>query len=64
MTAMKFHLVTLLLVAGAVVCFFVGFGEGIIPLMAAYLIIELTLGVRWQRRRRQRRQTRESATTT
>jgi hypothetical protein len=52
---MKFHLVTALLVLGAIVCYFVGFGEGIVPLMAAYLIIELTIGIRWHRRRRLRR---------
>ncbi|MBN1239417.1 MAG: hypothetical protein JXB36_13020 [Gammaproteobacteria bacterium] len=54
---MRFHLVTLLLVVGAVVCYFVGFGEGIIPLMAAYLILELTIGIRLHRRRRKRLET-------
>jgi Flp pilus assembly protein TadB len=53
---MKFHLVTALLVLGAIVCYFVGFGEGIVPLMAAYLLIEFTLGIRWHRRRRRRRE--------
>lgn len=46
-----------LLIAAAVVCYFIGFGEGIVPLMAAYLIIELILGFRLGaafRRRRQR----------
>lgn len=56
MGAMKFHLFTLLLVAGAVVCYFVGVGEGIVPLIVAYLAIEFTIGIRLHRRRRRNRQ--------
>jgi hypothetical protein len=54
---MKRFFVYVLLIAAAVICYFVGFGEGIVPLMAAYLVIELFLGLRLGaalRRRRRR----------
>jgi len=43
---MKRIFVYLLLLIAAVLCFFVGFGEGIVPLMVAYVILEITLGSR------------------
>lgn len=54
--AMKRFLVYLLLLVAAVVCFFVGFGESIVPLMVAYVVLEIILGARLGTafRRRQR----------
>lgn len=54
---MKRLLVYLLLIIAAVVCYFVGFGEAIVPLMVAYVVLEIVL---WSRlgaafRRRQSR---------
>lgn len=43
---MKRLLVYALLIVAAVVCYFVGFGEGIVPLMVAYVILEIALGSR------------------
>jgi hypothetical protein len=43
---MKRLFVYLLLIAAAIVCYFVGFGEGIVPLMIAYIVIEIVIGSR------------------
>ena len=43
---MKRLLMYLLLIVAAVVLYFVGFGEGIVPLMVLYLIVEIALGSR------------------
>ena len=43
---MKRLLVYLILVAAAIVCYFVGFGEEILPLMIAYIVIEIIIGSR------------------
>ncbi len=51
---MKYHSINLLLVLAAVVCYFVGFGDGIVPLIAAYFVLELTLGLRLRAKLRRR----------
>lgn len=43
---MKRFFAYVLLIIVAVVCYFVGFGEGIVPLIAAYFLIEIFLGLR------------------
>lgn len=43
---MKRHAVTALCLLGAVVCYFAGWGEGIIPLAAAGVVLELVFWAR------------------
>jgi hypothetical protein len=40
---MKRLVIYVLLIVAAVVCYFVGFGEGIVPLIALYLVLEFVL---------------------